>query len=253
MTAHPFRFGAVTTPGPDWREQARRAEEFGFDTLLMPDRPQLPSPLPVLAACAAVTERLGVGPYVLAATLHEPEAVARDCRALFNLWGARFQPGIGAGLDPAPPGGRLARLREMAAAVRGAIPEARRLVAVSGPRGMKLAGAFADTIAVGIPVTSQDSIADQVQRLRDGAGDRLDEIEWNMNLAAVGDAPTPYQVSLTAAQLRAADSPAAVWGDADHMADQLQRRRERLGVSYWSAPISFAADLAPVIARLRGR
>ncbi len=58
MRRWPFRFGAVDLPAMDWSEQARRLEDLGFDVLLMPDRPQLPSALPALAAAAAVTTRL---------------------------------------------------------------------------------------------------------------------------------------------------------------------------------------------------
>lgn len=45
----------------------------------------------------------------------------------------------------------------------------------------------------------------------------------------------------------------ALWGNADDMCEQLERRREKLGVSYWSAPAGTAGLLAPVIARLGGR
>ncbi|TMC15265.1 MAG: LLM class flavin-dependent oxidoreductase [Chloroflexi bacterium] len=72
MTVRPFRFGLNEAPGPDTVARARRLEELGFDVLLAPDRPQLASPLPVLAAAAAATERIGLGTYVLAATLHDP-------------------------------------------------------------------------------------------------------------------------------------------------------------------------------------
>ncbi|MGI8564712.1 MAG: LLM class flavin-dependent oxidoreductase [Candidatus Dormibacter sp.] len=77
MRRRPFRFGAVDLPAMDWSEQARRLEDLGFDVLLMPDRPQLPSALPALAAAAAVTKRLRVGTFVLAVARHQLEDVIR--------------------------------------------------------------------------------------------------------------------------------------------------------------------------------
>jgi hypothetical protein len=37
------------------------------------------------------------------------------------------------------------------------------------------------------------------------------------------------------------------------MCEQLELRRERLGISYWTVPAAFAEHLAPVVAMLRGR
>ncbi len=53
--------------------------------------------------------------------------------------------------------------------------------------------------------------------------------------------------------LHAAGSPMALWGSTDDMCEQLERRREKLGVSYWSVPAATAGLLAPVIALLGGR
>ena len=80
MTPRPFRFGVNDAPGPETSARAQRFEALGYDLLLAPDRPQLPSPLPILAAAAAVTERIGLGTYVLAASLHEPGELVRQLR-----------------------------------------------------------------------------------------------------------------------------------------------------------------------------
>lgn len=72
MSPRPFRFGVNDAPGPDTAVRARHFEALGYNVLLTPDRPQLPSPLAILAAAGAVTERIGLGTYVLAASLHEP-------------------------------------------------------------------------------------------------------------------------------------------------------------------------------------
>src|SRR5205807_3299040 len=129
----------------------------------------------------------------------------RDCRSLFELFGGRFQPGIGGGLDPAPPGARLARLRELAAAIREGAPGARLLLAASGRRGLALAAEVADTVAIGLPPrASEDQVAERVDWLREAAGPRFDDIELNVSLAAVGDARLPYDIGATPGELQQA-------------------------------------------------
>ncbi len=82
MTTKPFRFGVVVGNAPSadaWVARARRIEELGYATLLMPDRLVGPilSPLPALSVAAAVTTRLRVGTFVLAAGLRNPVVLAR--------------------------------------------------------------------------------------------------------------------------------------------------------------------------------
>lgn len=70
MTNRPFRFGLVagqTRSGEAWLATARRAEALGYSTLLVPDTlGHTLAPFPALAAAAAATRTLRVGPYVLA-------------------------------------------------------------------------------------------------------------------------------------------------------------------------------------------
>jgi alkanesulfonate monooxygenase SsuD/methylene tetrahydromethanopterin reductase-like flavin-dependent oxidoreductase (luciferase family) len=256
MKPLPFRFGVVDTPGAKRGGQARRLEEIGFDVLLMPDRPQLPSPLPALAAAAAVTESLRLGTYVLAASLHEPRAVARDCRTVQEVSGGRFEPGLGAGLEPGTPTERRQRMAALVEAVRRELPEARLLVAASGKAGLEIAARLGDMVAISLPPTASEAdVARRIGWLREAAGSRADRIELNLNLAAVGDAPAPYLGArgVRAEDLREAGSPTVLWGDADHMCEQLEQRRERLGVSYWSVSAAFASVFRPVLTRLGGR
>jgi hypothetical protein len=53
--------------------------------------------------------------------------------------------------------------------------------------------------------------------------------------------------------LRDAGAASVLWGDADAMCEQLEQRREKLGISYWTVPAAFAESLAPVVSILRGR
>ena len=252
MSAQPFRFGVNEAPGPDTAARARRYEALGYDVLLAPDRPQLPSPLPILAAAGAVTERIGLGTYVLAASLHEPPALVRELKAVLAVAGDRFEPGFGAGLEAGSASEKRERLTTLLEKVRAELPDARILVAASGRGGLELAARFARTVALSLPPAASDEEIEQRVEWLGGAADR---IQLNYSLTAVGDVPAPWlaRQGLDVQALRAAGAASVLWGDADAMCEQLEQRRERLGISYWTVPAAFAEHLAPVVAMLRGR
>ena len=252
MAARPFRFGVNDAPGPETAVRARRFEALGYDVLLAPDRPQLPSPLPILAAAAAVTDRIGIGTYVLAASLHEPHELVRQLKALQAVAAGRFQPGFGAGLEAGSAAEKRQRLNTLLELVRAELPDARLLVAASGRGGLELAARFAQTVALSLPPQMSDAeIQQRVEVLHDAA----DGIEVNYSLTAAGDVPAPWlaRQGLDVDALRAAGAASVVWGDADAMCEQFERRRETLGISYWTVPAAFAEHLAPVVSMLRGR
>ena len=97
----PFRFGLTTgwmAGGESWLALARRAEELGYDVLLVPDHlTRLLAPVPALAAAAAVTTRMRVGAYVFANDFRHPLVLAREAATLDVVSGGRFEFGIGAG------------------------------------------------------------------------------------------------------------------------------------------------------------
>ena len=99
MTTRAFRFAAQAFPqdGKQWLATARRAEELGYSTLLMPDGMQLLSPLPALALAAGATTSLHVGTFVLASPLRAPRLAAWDAHTLSLLTGGRFELGVGTG------------------------------------------------------------------------------------------------------------------------------------------------------------
>src|SRR4051812_6654241 len=100
MTEREFRFGVVAGSAPsgaDWIATARRAEELGYDTLLIPDTLHTFAPFPALAAAAAVTTGLRVGTYVLSAPNRSPGLVAWESEGLQRLSDGRFELGIGGG------------------------------------------------------------------------------------------------------------------------------------------------------------
>jgi alkanesulfonate monooxygenase SsuD/methylene tetrahydromethanopterin reductase-like flavin-dependent oxidoreductase (luciferase family) len=248
----PFRFGVNEAPGPETAARARRFEALGYDVLLAPDRPQLPSPLPILAAAAAVTDRIGLGTYVLAASLHEPRALVRQLKALQAVAADRFEPGFGAGLDAGSAAEKRQRLHALLEIVRAELPDARTLVAASGRAGLELAARFAQTVALSLPPAASDAeIQQRVELLRGAA----DSIEVNYSLTAVGDVPAPWlaRQGLDVEAMRAAGAASVLRGDTDAMCEQLERRREKLGISYWTVPAAFAEHLAPVVSMLGGR
>ena len=111
MTAkHPIRFGVFTgvaqTTWPDLLEVWQRADEMGFDTGWVPDHFYAGYGDPVgpcfeagtvLAAVAARTRRIGVGPLVLSNTFRHPAVLANMAASLDHVAAGRFTLGLGAG------------------------------------------------------------------------------------------------------------------------------------------------------------
>jgi len=97
----PFRF-AVTArwprSGSHWRDVARRAEDLGYDVLLVTDHmgKQL-APIPALMAAADATTRLRVGSFVFANDYRNPVMLAKEVATIDVLSGGRVEVGIGAG------------------------------------------------------------------------------------------------------------------------------------------------------------
>lgn len=78
---------------------ARRAEELGFSTLLLPDHigGHLQAPFSSLALAAGVTERIRIGTHMINNDLRHPLLVAHEAATLDVLSGGRMELGIGAG------------------------------------------------------------------------------------------------------------------------------------------------------------
>ena len=92
--------------------------------------------------------------------------------------------------------------------------------------------------------------------VRKHAGDR--DVTLALNLFAVGDGDLPpwteQMTGSNAATLRAHDSLALLPGSTPQaMADELQRRRDALGVSYPSVNAAFLEPMAPVVELLNDR
>ncbi len=97
----PFRFGVQLASAGDaaeWSTLARRAEELGYSSVMMPDHfgDQL-APVPALMAAAAATTTLRVGTLVFANDYKHPVVLAKEVATLDLLSGGRVEFGIGAG------------------------------------------------------------------------------------------------------------------------------------------------------------
>ena len=275
MTEHEFRFGVVSgkaSSGAEWVATARRAEELGYDTLLIPDTLHTYAPFPALAAAAAVTTKLHVGTYVLSAPNRTPGLVAYETEGLQQLSDGRFELGIGGGRPGAErdaealggefgsPASRLARVEQIIELVKRNEHPPRVLVAASRPRMLALAARLADTIALGLPpATTEEGLGQTVSELREVAGDRFGELELKLNVAGVAASPAELPSWLSRltggggdpAAMAEAGSLVFLTGSAEQIADLLRRRREKYGVSYVGMNAMFMEEFAPVIRWLR--
>ena len=93
----PFRFGVnlrAADSRADWIEKARRVEDLGFSTLLVPDHlAELLPPLPALVAAASATSTVRIGTFVLNNDFRHPVLLARDAATLDLLSDGRFELG----------------------------------------------------------------------------------------------------------------------------------------------------------------
>ncbi|MBW4717857.1 TIGR03621 family F420-dependent LLM class oxidoreductase [Saccharothrix obliqua] len=168
----PFRFGvsmALTGDRAHWVAKCCRAEHLGFDVISVPDHLGMPAPFPSLMLAASVTERIGIGTYVLNTGFHNPMLLTRDAFAVDEFSGGRLEIGLGAGYDAAEveraglpwlsPRQRVDRLTEFVDTLRahGADESTsprpirpggpRLVVAGSGDRVLRLAAERADVVA----------------------------------------------------------------------------------------------------------
>jgi alkanesulfonate monooxygenase SsuD/methylene tetrahydromethanopterin reductase-like flavin-dependent oxidoreductase (luciferase family) len=265
----PFRFGVVaplTTDLPTWRNRVRRIADSGYSTLLMPDVPQWqPAPGPTLAVAAALAD-LRVGTWVYASPLRPAWSTAWEAHSLSVLTDGRFEMGIGTGrpgiedelrelgLPVVPPSERLDQVRETVTALRDLDgPELHTpvVMAVRGPKAQAMAAEVADSVTFALlPGESRVEVARLVRDFR-----AIRDVELALHVPVIGDGVAPFMAppDTDAAALRAADSLAVLPDDPAAAAEEIQRRREEIGFSYFVFGADFAGALAPVVAELAGR
>ncbi len=145
------------------------------------------------------------------------------------------------------------------------------LIGAGAPRMLRFAGAQADIVGVNPSIHSgeidaaaaRDAQVDRIDEklgwLREGAGDRFDDIELNAWLAV---AEITDDAAGTAELLAPAfgtepdgllESPMVMLGTVAELAEQLEVRRDRWGYSYHVIPGPSARAFAPLVAEMAGR
>jgi alkanesulfonate monooxygenase SsuD/methylene tetrahydromethanopterin reductase-like flavin-dependent oxidoreductase (luciferase family) len=261
----------ISVPGPDaraWLDSVRQLEEDGWDTLLMPDTLWTPSPFPALAAAAAVTSRLRLRTWVLAAPMRSAAAVVREVGALQQLSGGRFELGLGPGRADAEAeaarlgvpwgsaGQRIAQVEQVADAVRQqARPAPPIVVAAAGDRMIAAAGRVADRIGLAAPpqATAED-LAAMAGRARDavasgGTGRRVGLTQQVFGLHG-RLAQWLARSGLDASALTAAGAVGMVAGDPQEIVGSVLERRELLGIDELVVPEEMAGAFLPVLQAL---
>ena len=293
MSIRQFRFGvALHTTGSraEWRAKARRAEDLGYDVLLVPDHLGMAAPFPSLVAAAEATSRPRLGTLVLNTGFYKPALLARDVSSTAQLVEGRLELGLGAGWArdeyeaaelPFPSGGRridhLARtmteLRRLLLDDQVGPLGAQRLplpimVAGQGDRLLQLAAEHADIVGLagvvpgkrtGVDDPGEAALAERIAFIRAAAGSRLPAIELNLMIAAVAlttsseepDLSIPRQFSPDLSDSEILQLPGVLHGTASEIADTLHRYREQFGLTYFTLTEPSMVDFASVISQLR--
>jgi probable F420-dependent oxidoreductase len=132
-----FRFGVQTSgakSGEAWREKARKIEDLGYSTLLIPDHfDDQYAPMPAMAVAAEATSTLRVSGLVLDNDYKHPLVLAKEIATLDVLSGGRVDLGLGAGwmetdyvasgIPYDAPGVRISRFHEGLRIIKGLLSD----------------------------------------------------------------------------------------------------------------------------------
>lgn len=295
MTPRPFRFSVTShrvESARDWRALAQKVEALGYDTLHVADHIGMGlATLPALAAAAAATSTIRVGPLVLVNDLRNPVVAAKELATLDVLSDGRLEWGMGAGWVPddyetsgiamARGADRVARLAETIPVMKerfavGEPPSVQRphpplVVGGARPSLLALAAAEADIVSF-VPSLLARSLFDQppectpaeafdrqIGWFRGGAPERADSLERHVVVwPAIITPDARRRAEDIGRHLRqppeaVLDAPHILLGTVDAVCDTLEERRERWGLSYVTVQPPVAEAFAPVVERLRGR
>ena len=144
------------------------------------------------------------------------------------------------------------------------------MIGGGSPKVLGLAGKLADIVSFNFnnaagklgphSVTSatQEQTLEKIRWVRDGAGDRFDDLELEIGayFISVTDNPAAAAAAIgsrlgaTGADILA--HPHALIGTVDSICESLLQRRETLGISYFTIGQRYAEEFAPVVAKLSG-
>ena len=138
-----------------------------------------------------------------------------------------------------------------------------------GPRMLKLAAREAEIVGLvpgfdahgrhHVRQATETATAGKVALIREAAGERFEQLEINMWLAdaALIGSGSSLPRSVTAAARWAATavygSPYVLYGTLSSTREQLLRRRDKLGISYYTVPSRAMESMAPLVEALAGR
>ena len=145
------------------------------------------------------------------------------------------------------------------------------MIGGGSPRILRLAGREADIVSLnfnnragaigpdGVQLSTESETVKKLGWIREGAGERFDELEIEIGAyftVVVDDARPVVQ---TFAQMFGCSEedmlrhPHALFGGVDSICEELQRRREQHGISYFTVGEDNLEAFAPVVARLTGK
>jgi probable F420-dependent oxidoreductase len=137
------------------------------------------------------------------------------------------------------------------------------------PRMLRLAAREADIVGIttgfsrrGWPLITrgtESALAEQVGTIREAAGDRFDTLELNLWIGSAGIAGSGNSIlrSAVAGVAGAAGavygSPYVLYGTLGSLRDLLQKRRDKLGISYYAIPGRAMESMAPLVEAMAGK
>jgi hypothetical protein len=158
------------------------------------------------------------------------------------------------GLPVVPPRERLAQVRATVTALRALDGPDRHtpvVLAVRAPKAQPLAAELADVVTFAL--MPDESRLDVARLARDFRSIR--DVELALHVPVIGNSVAPFMAppDTDPATLRAADSLAKLPDHPAAAAEEIERRREEIGFSYFVFGADVADVLAPVVAKLAGR
>jgi probable F420-dependent oxidoreductase len=290
----PLRFGVVSSGAPSykaWVTLARRVEELGYASLLMPDRLATPlAPFTALALAAEATTTLRVGSHVFANDYRHPAMLAKEAATLDLLSRGRFELGLGAGvgqpdyqqmgLPLESAGTRVSRVEEALHIIKQCFTEevvnfSGKYYTITDLRGLPkpiqkphppiFIGSMGKRM-LSIAAREADSIAPEIRPTPPGSTEADATIEEKLAWIreAAGErieqlelCQTIYSIAITDSRSEAVPQPWSSLRRQEMSTEQavahLQEQHERYGFSYFHVFEGQMENFAPVVARLAGK
>jgi probable F420-dependent oxidoreductase len=305
--SRPFLFSLVAeevSSRQAWLAKARRAEEIGFTSFLVPDHLYVEAdPIVSLMAVADATS-LRIGSHVFCNDFRHPLLLARQAASLDLFSEGRFQLGLGcgyfaeeyqqAGIPYDPVGVRISRFEEGLKIIKAYfqeeqvtfagqyyhITEAKTTIKAvqkphppiyiggGGKRVLSIAAREANIVGIAARNNARGLdwasalLAPNYEKLEwisQAAGERFSQLELSATIfiAAVTDHPQQAaqqiggRLGLTPEQTT--ECSHILVGSVEQVIEELQKRRELLGISNIEIREPFMEALAPVVSRLAGK